>query len=335
MAPCLVDLPTEIVESIASYLLPENPEKHLHEYKTSSIFSLRLASVQLAAKSQHVFAKTYFNCRIYHCIESKLERLALIARDRTFHSYLKSVSLILLPTPGALQLDNPIIIRALNGLPNLERLDLLTTWTDKLTECSIPSPELRLPRLTQLKVTNIGFDTTNLAHFLERHQAINWLDLNNVRIFSGSYDDILRAAWRIMNLRQFALSRRYEGPANLRRWTYPLPAMCDLYAAEETGRYWAEDDFEMRLGSMGCTIRAASQERMRDGIEILLEKHKECTESSKAQVRGQLAQYFPSFSRTELQNMALALEAQRNGAERKQDVQVYSSGICSIALIPH
>jgi hypothetical protein len=74
---------------------------------------------------------------------------------------------------------------------------------------------------------------------------------------------------------------------------------------------------------------------MRDGIEILLEKHKECTQSSKAQVRGQLAQYFTSFSRMELQNMALALKGQMSGAERKQDVQVHSSGICSMALIPH
>lgn len=264
-----------------------------------------------------------------------MERLALIAKDRTFHSYLQSVSLILLPTAGALQLDNPIIIQALNNLPNLERLDLLTTWIDKLTECSTLSTELHLLRLKKLKVTNIAFDTRNLARFLEQHQGISWLDLSNARIFSGSYDDILNAAWRMPGLRVFALSRGYEGRANLRRWTYPLPALCDLYAGKETGGCWAEEDFEMRLGSMSCTIRAASQERMRDGIKILFEKHGECAESSKAQVRGQLAQFFPSFSRTELQNMALALEAEVNGAKRGEDLRLHYSGICSMALIPH
>lgn len=316
MAPSLIELPVEIIEHIAQYLVPQNPSQYLHEYKTSSIFAFRLASAQLAAKSHHIFAKTYFNSRIYHGLESKLNQLASVARDHSFRQYIKSISLILLPAPGAIGLDTPLITGALNGLPNLERLDLLSTWKNNIPHCSTLSADLYLPHLTHLKIANIALSTNSLVQFLDRQRGISSLDLSTVRIVSGSFEDILLSAMAMPNLRIFALARRYEGREGMRRWTFPFPESHDLYSAEDVGKQWAEEEreVEMRLGSSAVTIRAASREGMREGIEILLAKYRDGVARSKEWVRGQLVD-LSSFNRGEELH--------------------YSGGICSVALIPN
>jgi len=335
MAPNLANLPAEIIEIITLYLLPEDETSYLHEYKTSSIFNFRLASAQLSIKSRHAFAKKYFSSRIYHGLLGELERLALVARNQSLHSYVKSITIILQHSSVGFQLQDSVVVEALSSLPNLERLDLLTTWTDRLSGCPTLNPDLHLPRLKRFYAGNVAFDIDDAVRLLEKHPSIVSFDLRDARPLSGSFEAFLNAASSMPNLRELALSRRLEGRDATRRLTYPFPERYDLYSAEEAGTYLVEQGLDVRLGSTRCRIVASSWERMRDGVGFVLRKHYECMHTSNKQFLAQLSQVFPSFGAAESQNFSAALESQRSGASCQRNVQIHYGGARSMALMPH
>lgn len=315
MSPNLVNLPTEIIENIALYLLPDNRSPYLHEYKTSSIFNFRLASAQLAIKSHHAFAKAYFSTRIYHGFSADLERLALVAKDASLRRYIKCATIILRPTGATTPAAEAALAAALNSLPHLKQLDLLAGWTER-PACSAHLPSaLQLPRLTRLSLRNLAFDAADLARFLAAHPSLQALDLRDARALSGPLDAVLAAVLALPHLREAVLGRRAEGRSGGGRG--------DLYGAEDAGAFLAEEGLDVRLGSAACRIVAASRERMRDGVAFVRRRHRECVRAETALFLARLAQRFPGFGAAERRGGAAAVEAQWSVANCKRDVQVH------------
>jgi hypothetical protein len=256
MAPSLPDFPTEIVEEIADYLQPGNDEVHLHSYKCVPIFNFRMANKQLAAKSERVFAKTYFSDRVVHGIDTKINQVVQIAKHPMLNSYLKWVSLMFLPVtvPGAIRLNDPLITQALNELPKITQLDILTPYTFKPPECSKFSSDLHMPQLTQLIVRNIAVDSENLAAFMTKHDNLSSVDLGSVRLHSGWNVDILNSACKLPRLLKFIFSRS--------------PGRHNRYDKATLG-CWNEDGYEIRLGITMATVVARDQVQMRHAMGVL------------------------------------------------------------------
>lgn len=256
MAPPLTDFPTEIIETIAEHLRPGNDEVHLHFYKHVPIFNFRMANTQLAAKSERVFTRMYFRDRMVYGIDTKINQLIQISKHPRLKSYLKWVSLMFLPitVPGAIRLDDPPVTQALNGLPNLTRLDVLTSYTPKMPECSKFGSDLHMPQLTQLTISHIAVDSENLAAFIMKHDNITSANLGSIRLHSGWYVDILNSMRGLPRLRKFILNRstdrrRYFDTANLGSWS--------------------DDGYEIRLESVNTTVVAVEQDQMLHAIGIL------------------------------------------------------------------
>ena len=256
MAPSLTDLPTEIIEKIAEHLQPDNDEVHLHLYKRVPIFNFRMANSQLAAKSERVFAMTYLSDRVVYGIDSKVNQVVQIAKHPRLNSYLKWVSLMFMPVavPGAIRLDDPLVTQALNGLPNIRRLDILTPYTPRLPECAKFGSDLHMPQLTQLTMRNVAVDTENVAAFMTKHDNISSVDLGAIRVHTGWYVDILNSARSLPRLHKFTLNRSTGRPCGFR--------------TANLGR-WNEDGYEIRLERFVATVVAAEQVQMRHAMGIL------------------------------------------------------------------
>lgn len=257
MAPSLPDFPTEIIENIAGYLEPGNDEVHLHSYKCVPIFNFRMTNTQLAAKSERVFARTYFSDRVVHGVDTKINEVVQIAKHPRLNSYLKWVSLMFLPVtvPGAIRLNDPLVTQALNGLPKISRLDILTPHTPRLPECSKFGSDLHLPQLTRLTISNIAVDSENLAAFMTKHDNLKSVDLGSIRLHSGRHLDILNSARKLPKLRKFILNRSTGKRA--------------MYNTATLG-CWSEDSYEIWLGSFNAIVAAAEQVQMHHALGVLL-----------------------------------------------------------------
>jgi hypothetical protein len=193
---------------------------------------------------------------VVHGIDTEIIQVVQLAKRPRLTSYLKWVSLIFLPVtvPGAIQLDDPLVTQALNGLPNINRLDVLTPYTWKLPACSKFSSDLHIPQLIQLTISNIAVDTENLAAFMMKHDNIRSVDLGAIRVYSGSYTDILDSAYRLPRLRKFILNR-----SSGRRVCYDMTKLGS----------WSGDDYEISLASFKATVVATEPVQMRHAISVL------------------------------------------------------------------
>jgi len=314
MAPNLANLPAEIIENIALYLLPDNRSPYLHEYKTSSIFNFRLASAQLAIKSHHAFAKAYFSTRIYHSSPADLARLSLVAQNTSLRNHIQSVTIILRPTAGPSAPQAAALAPALNGLPSLTQLALRAPWTAHPAASLRLPAGLHLPRLARLTLANVAFDAAPLARLLAAHPALQALDLRHARPLAGPLDAVLRAAAALPLLRMLALARCVGGAVTERG---------ALYRAEDAGVFVAEEGLDVRLGSAACSVVACSRERMREGVGFVLRRHRECVRAEARRMVERLAQGFAGFGAADWHGFEAAVETQWSGAGCKRDVQVH------------
>jgi len=254
MAPKCDDLPMEITEYIAEYLVEMKTGRKPKGGHKSPLLNFRATNTVVERKIRKVFASRYLRCCQFRIDKPSilvLEQIAKIAGLGDRIVLLELGDLIARPT---MHLNGGRVGELVKSLPALKDLELSLEWW-RLASSFLYGLSMTLPHdtLSKFSLSKLQIDNRDLVRILQGQHALQHFSLYQVNV-RGSFKEVYATAGGLTELRFLDL----------------LFVWVSKQALHFTDKEWPlsknYSDSTMELTKLQAKLRATSHEEMRDAL---------------------------------------------------------------------